>query len=70
MIPLKYVTVIIQIFMKILVVLFKFIHRMHQSYLKIQGSIRLNLFLNTDLKNEQDSNEVLKIFDSFFKKNW
>ena len=33
---------------------------------KIQDNIRLNLFLNTDLKNEQNPNEILKIFDSFF----
>ena len=33
---------------------------------KIQDDIRLNFFLNTDLKNEQNSNETLKIFDRFF----
>ena len=35
---------------------------------KAQDDIRLNLFLNTDLKNEQNLNKILKIFDSFFKK--
>ena len=35
---------------------------------KLQDDIRLNLFLNTDLKNEQYPNEILKILDSFFKK--
>ena len=33
---------------------------------KIQDDIRLNLFLNIDLKNEQTPSEILKIFDSFF----
>ena len=33
---------------------------------KIQDNIMLNLFLNTDLKNERNPNEILKIFNSFF----
>ena len=33
---------------------------------KIQDDIRLNLFLNTDFKNEQNPNETLKIFDRVF----
>ena len=33
---------------------------------KIQDYIMLNLFLNTDLKNERNPNEILKIFNSFF----
>ena len=33
---------------------------------KIQDDIWLNLFLNTDLKNEQNPNKILKIYDSFF----
>ena len=32
---------------------------------KLQDDIRLNLFLNTDLKNEQYPNKILKILDSF-----
>ena len=35
---------------------------------KLQDDIRLNLFLNTDLKNEQYPNKILKILDSFLKK--
>ena len=34
---------------------------------KTQDDIRLNLFLNTDLKHEQNLNKILKIFDSFLK---
>ena len=30
-------------------------------------NIRLNLFQNTDLKNKQNPNKTLKIFDSFLK---
>ena len=33
---------------------------------KIQDNIMLNLFLNTDLKNERNPNEILKISSSFF----
>ena len=33
---------------------------------KIQDNRMLNLFLNTDLKNERNPNEILKIFSSFF----
>ena len=33
---------------------------------KIQDDIWLNLFLNTDLKNEQNPYKILKIYDSFF----
>ena len=35
---------------------------------KIQGDIRLNLFVNIDLRNGQNPNEILKIFDRFFFK--
>ena len=38
----------------------------HNLIQKMQDNIRLNLFLNTDLKNEQNPNEILKIFDNFF----
>ena len=34
---------------------------------KIQDNIRLNLFLNTYLKNEQNSNEILRYLIVFFK---
>ena len=34
---------------------------------KIQDDIRLNLFLNTYLKNEQNSNEILRYLIVFFK---
>ena len=37
---------------------------------KIQDNIMLNLFLNTDLKNERNPNEILKIFNSFFFLIW
>ena len=40
----------------------------HNLIQKMQDNIRLNLFLNTDLKNEQNPNEILQIFDIFFKK--
>ena len=40
----------------------------HNLIQKMQDNIRLNLFLNTDFKNEQNPNEILKIFDIFFKK--
>ena len=33
---------------------------------KIQDDIRSNLFLNTDLRNEQNPNKILKMFDIFF----
>ena len=33
---------------------------------KIQDDIRLNLFLNTDLRNEQNPNKISKVLDSFF----
>ena len=33
---------------------------------KIQDDIRLNLFVNIDLRNGKNPNEILKIFDRFF----
>ena len=45
----------------------KFLHNASYNLIqKMQDDIRLNLFLNTDLKNEQNPNEISKIFDSFF----
>ena len=68
MIPLKvliYVRVTIQIFMSMLVRFFSILHLTILSK-QIQDNIRLNLFLNTDLKNEPNPNEILKIFDRLF----
>ena len=73
MIPLKiwkYVRVIIQIFMQNVGCVFQdyLQNAPHNLIQKMQDNIRLNLFLNTDLKNEQNPNEILQIFDIFLKK--
>ena len=59
----EYVRVVIQIFVQMLVVFFKLSTGASDNFIqKIQD---LNLFLNTDLENEQNLNGILKISDSF-----